>query len=583
MHTSLFADTPFFRRFFDDSPVSMAVVTIDDGRYADVNPAFARLMGYPREALAGRPFRDTALDGGSSQTVLSSPPAALAGAGDVTLFLETRDGRALTCVASIQIEQIGGRPYYFLIMQDVTGQEPALAELRLSEDRFQLFFRSIPLALLVIDDDYHIADANRAACELYGCTVETFGRLSLRDLTPPDDWPALRDALAGDGRGERAVISRQRLRDGRAIDVEISRDRVTWGARRYTLAVVRDVTEERAIEAELIAGQERLRIVADMTTDTTVWLRDLATNQVVWNSSLTARFGYDESARPTHQWWVAHVHPDDRAAIEASIEAALASTGDQWENEYRFLRADGTYANVLDRGRIIRDEHGRPVRFLGAMVDITGQLQAAEAARRAALEERQRLARELNESVTQLLIRLSLMAETTRRQLDGDAGPLSVEAIGRMGELARQALRQLRLLVYELRPSQLEQVGLAAALRHRLEAVEQRAGVAFRLQDALTAPVPAGLKSEVYRLAQDILNFSLKHIGSATVTVRLRNDPSTLTLEISDDGRITDAAASEGELAVMHKRVAAMGGALTVEDDGRGSTTLRADIPMTLP
>ena len=579
METSLFAATPLFHRFFRDSTVGMVITTTNDGRYADVNPAFARMLGYARDELIGRPFQVMGLGDSDVRGMVLNVLMNVRKLADVPLLLEARDGRAITCVASVQLEQIDDEPYFFLIIQDLTEQEQALEELRLSENRFRLFFRSIPLPLLVFDEEtYRILDVNPVACELYGYSADEFTALSLSDLMTAVDWAAFRRAAEADAAHAPRTISRQRLRNGDVIEVEVSSDSVSLDDRRISLSIIQDVTEQRAIEAELRASQERLRIVADVTTDA-IWIRDLATDEVTWSSGLGFQFGYDQSAGPTHGWWHAHIHPDDSAAVEASIQAAFASEADQWASEYRFCRADGTYANVLDRGRIFRDENGRAIRFMGAMVDITEPLQVAEAAGRAAHEERQRLARDLHESVTQSLYSLSLMAEAARRRyVEGDE-PLSTEYVGRLGELSRQALRQLRLLVYELRPSQLEQVGLTAALRHRLEAVEQRAGLRFRLENRLTITIPPHLKGEVYRLAQDMLNFSLKHAGATAVRVRLWNESGRLWLEISDDGRVLDAASSGSSLRVIRKRLDALDGALDVEERSDGGMTLRAGIP----
>ena len=128
-----------------------------------------------------------------------------------------------------------------------------------------------------------------------------------------------------------------------------------------------------------------------MTTDA-IWDRDLRTDAVQWSHGLNSLFGFAPEDSASHAWWRDHVHPDDREETEKNIDAFLATGDGYWASEYRFLCADGRYANVLDRGYLIRDEQDQPNRFIGAMVDITAQVQVAEAAARAAQDERQRLA-----------------------------------------------------------------------------------------------------------------------------------------------------------------------------------------------
>lgn len=243
------------------------------------------------------------------------------------------------------------------------------------------------------------------------------------------------------------------------------------GGERYFISMIQDATAQLAAEAQARADEERWRIIAEIAIDA-FWDRDMATDGVIWNAGLGALFGFVEEADRPHAWWYNHVHPAEREAVNAGIEAAFASPHNYWTAEYRFRRADGRYANVLDRGYIIRDVDGRPTRFIGAMVDITAPLQVVEAATRATLAERQRLARDLHDSVTQLLYSASLMAETARRHVLAQEHEQSVEYITRLSDLTRQSLRQMRMLVHELSPAAPERVNLARAARRWQEAAE---------------------------------------------------------------------------------------------------------------
>jgi PAS domain S-box-containing protein len=372
------------------------------------------------------------------------------------------------------------------------------------------------------------------------------------------------------------------LKDGSIIDVSVDTYTFDLAGRRVSLSIVQDVTERRAIQSALRVSEERLRIIADMTTDA-VWDRDLTTDTLQWGQGLSSLFGYTEEDYRPHDWWFDRVHPDEREAIEASIQAAFDSNDADWRAEYRFLHADGHYVNVLDRGFIIRDEAGRPIRFVGAMVDITGPLQMAEVAANAALEERQQLARDLQDSVTQSLYSVSLMAEAARRRTSSEDRELRTEFVGRIVELSQQALRQLRLLLYELRPGVLEQEGLAGALRHRLEAVEERAGVRGRLIDEIDVTIPSALQGEIFLIAQEILNNLLKRTAASTVTIVLNANSSEVLMEISHDGREFKSSAGENGdgMALISQKVAALGGVLSVLLRP-GGEVWRVQVPMTL-
>jgi PAS domain S-box-containing protein len=128
--------------------------------------------------------------------------------------------------------------------------------------------------------------------------------------------------------------------------------------------------KRQAIETALRASEERYQLITRLTSDA-VWDWNLQTQEVQWSQGLRTLFGYPDDALRHHDWWRTHVHPDDLAETEATVQAVLAGHERFWAHEYRFRRADGTYAYVLDRGYLLQDEQGRPIRMLGAMVDIT--------------------------------------------------------------------------------------------------------------------------------------------------------------------------------------------------------------------
>ncbi len=138
------------------------------------------------------------------------------------------------------------------------------------------------------------------------------------------------------------------------------------------------------------AIEERYRLAGRATSDA-IWDWDFATNHVTWNAALHDSFGWAPvDVEPTGTWWLAHVHPEDRARVDASIHAVIDGVAESWSDHYRFQRADGSYASIFDRGQVIRDAEGRSTRMVGAMLDMT-ELQASREAL-AVSEERLRLA-----------------------------------------------------------------------------------------------------------------------------------------------------------------------------------------------
>ena len=153
-----------------------------------------------------------------------------------------------------------------------------------------------------------------------------------------------------------------------------------------------DASADRA----LAETQERYRLVAKATRDA-IWDWDLAANHVLWNDALANAYDYAPAdVEETGEWWLAHIHPDDRARIDASIHTVIEGAETAWADEYRFRRQDGSYAEVLDRGHVIRNADGQAVRMIGAMLDLT-RVRITEAALRRS-EERFRTVLETTEA-----------------------------------------------------------------------------------------------------------------------------------------------------------------------------------------
>jgi PAS domain S-box-containing protein len=224
---------------------------------------------------------------------------------------------------------------------------------------------------------------------------------------------------------------------------------------------------------------------------------------------------------------------------------------------------------------------------IGVALDNAKLYQQAE--QLAVMKERSRLARELHDSVTQALYSMTLLAEAAGRQV-GDRNLERVENyLARLGEAAQQSLKEMRLLVHELRPPVLERDGLVGALQKRLDAVEGRSGVETRLRVEGTLEMAASVEEELYRIAQEALNNALKHAAATLVTIHMHSDDQSVELEVADDGLGFDpeAVSDRGGVGLisMRERAERLNGSLTIfSAPGEGtrvriSVQLSGDVP----
>ncbi len=202
----------------------------------------------------------------------------------------------------------------------------------------------------------------------------------------------------------------------------------------------------------------------------------------------------------------------------------------------------------------------------------------------AVMEERQRLAGELHDSVTQSLYGISLYAEAAARHFAARRMEKVEQYLNDIRDTSQESLADMRLLIFELRPPLLESEGLAAMLQTRLYSVESRAGIKTSLESNVEERLPLSVEEGLYRIANEALNNALKHSRAKTVRVGLRREPDSITLEVSDDGIgfVPEATYGKGSmgLATMHERARARGWQLEIRSaPGEGTTvSIKAEL-----
>jgi len=218
---------------------------------------------------------------------------------------------------------------------------------------------------------------------------------------------------------------------------------------------------------------------------------------------------------------------------------------------------------------------------VGVAVESAQLRQRAEQA--AVTEERHRLARDLHDPPTQSLFSLTLFAEAGQDSACAADLTQVQHYMGRMAETAQQALRGMRLLIYELHPPALAQEGLVGALRQRLEAVERRAGVETQLLVETPLELPARVEAGLYAIAQEALNNLLKHSAATRVTVRLGADDAGLNMKVMDDGQGFELGAVGDRggmgLASMQERARNLGGSLQISSEPGQGTSIEVAVP----
>jgi signal transduction histidine kinase len=228
-------------------------------------------------------------------------------------------------------------------------------------------------------------------------------------------------------------------------------------------------------------------------------------------------------------------------------------------------------------------EHARLARAFAdhAAIAIENARLYEQAQLHAATEERQRLARELHDSVSQALYGIALGARTARALLDRDP-PAAVEPVDYILSLAEVGLTEMRALIFELRPESLETEGLNAAIRKQVEVVQARHGIHVDLQLSEEPDLPLALKEAVYRIAQESLHNVVKHSRATHVRVTLARTDAGLQLAVEDNGAGFDPTGEfPGHLGLhsMTERAEKAGGRLEISSRPEAGTRVTAIFP----
>jgi PAS domain S-box-containing protein len=419
--------------------------------------------------------------------------------------------------------------------------------------------------------------------------------------------------------------------DGSMRDVEITGTLFEDPPDRAIQVMVRDITERKRTELALRESEERLTL-AFAGAQEGVWDWNLETGAVVYSSHWRKMLGYGEDEIEPHvSAWERLLHPDDRAVVREVVDGVLRGERD-YTVEFRLRHKEGHYIHVLSRGFPVRREpDGFVGRIVGTHFDLSERKRAEEALKRAHEElevrvkertvelalanaslkeemiereraerartellsrlvfaqedERKRIAREMHDQFGEQLTALGLGISALRDSCgtDQQLGPM----VAALEKVAQQLDRDVDHLVWELRPTALDDLGLRAALANYVQDWSVRAGVRADLHttglsaDRLTSEV----ETTLYRIAQEALNNIAKHARAENVDVILERRPDQVSLIIEDDGvgfeQGNGSSPHQGfGLLGMQERAALVGATVQIESAAGEGTTIIVRMPV---
>lgn len=474
------------------------------------------------------------------------------------------------------------KPYRFLIVEDNPGDYVLLQQyLKKSELSIEKIVHSESMSAvhaLAKNNDFDIA---------------------LLDLTLPDSS------------GIDSVKTLNRLLPKTPIVVlsglstlEIATESISLGAQDYLVkgefdgkllakTVQYSIERKRTME-KLRESYERFEYVNKATQDT-IWEWDLNTNEVTRSHAVSSVFGYKaDEIKNNHDWWHKNIHPADKDRVIKKIHHDIKDKSGNWEDEYLFRCANGSYKYVLDRGHVLYNEDGKPFRMIGAMSDITERKKLREdlmaqqlkqkeliieVAVQAQEKERNELGRELHDNITQILATVKMYLGLVRSGKKYDA-----DLIDKSYDYTTDAIEELRKLSHSLVPPSLGDISLQEVLQVLVDDASLYKGLQVELHiDKNYSEKDKTKELMLYRIVQEQLNNIIKYARANKAVVTIKKDTKNLFLSVADDGDGFDTAQKNKGIGLKNisSRVAFYAGNMNlVSAPGKGCT-LEVYLPVT--
>jgi PAS domain S-box-containing protein len=451
---------------------------------------------------------------------------------------------------------------------------------------------------IIISENGRVVFANPAAARICGVAEPEalLGRPILGLFSPgPDGRASCQERLERSIAGEDVTPCEERIAraDGGVTDVEVILTRFDAAGAPSPAVVftMREISDRKRAEVSLRESEERLSLAFEGAQEG-VWDWNLVTGDVVYSRRWKHMLGYaDDEIEPHVSAWERLLHPDDMPRAQ-EIHDSVTRGAQAYQGEFRLRHKEGHYVQVLSRGYPVRGEPGGPVvRIVGTHFDLTERRKAeAERARTELLsrlvfaqeDERRRIAREMHDQFGEQLTALSRGIGALKEAAVGS--PEIFGLVETIEKVARQIDRDVDQLVWQLRPTALDDLGLRAALANYIQDWSRRVGIPAELHTSglLDDRLASEAETTLYRVAQEALTNVARHSRATRVEVLLERQADSVLLIVEDNGVGFDTGKEAAEketpddgfgLLGMHERAALVGATVEIESTpGKGTT-----------
>jgi PAS domain S-box-containing protein len=578
-----------FQTAFYSSPMAMAITTLAEGRYVDVNDAFERQMDYSRDELIGRTTLELNVwPSPSDRAAMISRLQRERTLRDQNTQFRTKSGRLITTLYTVALISIAGQPCVLAAIEDITAQKQAEDALRASESKFRLLAETTLCGIFIYRREGTFCYFNPQVEAFTGYSPQELRSMTVWDLVHPDFRDLAKTRAEARWRGEAVPVRYQfklLTKDGEARWIDFTATPTVFDGEPAILGTAFDITANKRHEQEAKEHTAFLQaLIANSPFGILVGGRDHRAR--FCNPAFERIFLFSEDE-------VVGKEPDELVGVPEDADAA--------EYSRRVMSGQTVHATALrrrkDGSKVNVDFHAMPlivgdafVGCVGIYQDITERVESE--AKLAALrdrltrvqdDERARIARELHDDLGQRLALLTIqLSELEQASLD--LAPSLAEQLETSRRLSEEICAEANLLSHRLHPSRLAHIGLTNALTRLCDEFAQQGSMDIDFRHDEIPDLPSEITTCLYRVAQEAIRNAEKHSGSRRVRVELAARSDSILLCVSDSGRGFAATSAESGtglgLVSMAERVRSVGGALSVQSEVNRGTHIEASIPL---
>jgi PAS domain S-box-containing protein len=579
-----------FRFLIENSPDIIFAVDAD-GRFSYLSETIRRSLGREPADLVGMPFTDLivyepGVEPGARFALMRDDPDL-----ELTNRLNLRhaDGHLMPFeVSSVGVRRDGVFAGIQGAARDITERERLERELRQSEERYRFLVENSPDIIFSTDAVGIFSYLSDSIEKVTGFAPSELVGGHFSAVVDPASLPATLErweALVAEPSRRQVVRIDLIHKQGGTVPVEVSSIGTTVnGVFAGIHGATRDIADRERLERELRQSEERYRFLVENSPDI-IFSTDAEGRYTYYSETVERLTGFgplDLLGQHFSTIVDLDTFPDAAAAWQAFIDEPSRMQ----VQRFRMRRADGGSVPVEVNAIGMTDSANRFAGIHGAARDISERERLERDLRRqagelASSQERAHLARELHDSVTQALFSMTLVTQSVELLIDRDASAAKAKLIS-LRELQREALAEMRALIFELRPGNLENDGLLPALRTHTAALQGRIGLPVVVTSELTERLPLEVEEVLYRIAQEALHNVVKHAGARQVELAVDRRGADVVLRIRDDGKGFDAAAvPDGHLGLtgMRARADKIGAAYRVTSRAGEGTTVEVVVP----